>query len=97
MFLSPPSPLLHCLSLSPVSPFSLFLRPLIHSPSSYAFSPSPFQFPSFLGEHSLAWSLEWRETFGFFSSAPMSVRKHGGHTLKSSIKVGHRRIMHVIW
>ena len=82
--LPPPSPL----PLSPLPPLPLS-PPLSSPPLPY---PSPLlhsQFPSFLGEHNLAWSLDWRETFGFFNSAPMSVREHAGHTLKSSIKVGH--------
>ena len=46
------------------------------------------QFPSFLGEHQLGWSGDWREICGFFPNVPFEIREQGGHSLKSSIKVG---------
>ena len=45
------------------------------------------QFPSFLGEHQLGWSGDWREICGFFPNVPFEIREQGGHSLKSSIKV----------
>ena len=50
------------------------------------------QFPSFLGEHQLGWSGDWREICGFFPNVPFEIREQGGHSLKSSIKV--RRYIH---
>lgn len=43
------------------------------------------QFPSWLGDHKLFWSLHWREIFGFPSNVPMQVRSNAGHSLKSSL------------
>lgn len=45
-----------------------------------------FIFPTFLGEHQLGWSGDWREVCGFFPNIPFDVREQGGHTLKSSLK-----------
>ena len=45
------------------------------------------QVPSWLGEHYLGWSVDWREVFGFSNTVPLSIREQGGHSLKSSVKV----------
>ena len=45
------------------------------------------QVPSWLGEHYLGWSVDWRELFGFSNTVPLSIREQGGHSLKSSVKV----------